>query len=140
VRYLRKRLGDDRIERRALHGSFDMGDIFNIVAHGRKGIAECKSVKKWAKADLESWQAQTIAERGNADADFALLVVHKAGVGPARFGQNHCYLQVRDLAKIAGGDFICLAGDGALDLWVRVTVEDACKMIQGDYGTEGIGD
>ena len=34
VRYMREALGDDRIERRALHGTQDMGDIYGIRAHG----------------------------------------------------------------------------------------------------------
>lgn len=133
VNFLRKRLGDDRIERRALHGARDLGDIFNIFAHGFEGIAECKDYKRWGKADLDEWKGQTVAQRGNADADFALLIVHEKGCGEKRFGQNSCYMQVRDLAKVMGGDFRCLAGESAMDMWMRVTLEDACQMIEGVY-------
>ena len=34
VRWLRERLGDGRIERRALHGSRDIGDVYGLVCHG----------------------------------------------------------------------------------------------------------
>lgn len=133
VHFLRKRLNDDRIERRALHGAHDMGDIFNIFAHGHEGIAECKDYREFGPADLAKWREQTVAERGNADADFTLLIVHERGVGAKRFGQNSCHMQVRDLERVMGGDFRCLAGDTAKDMWVRVTLEDACVMIEGEY-------
>lgn len=133
VKFLRERLGDDRIDRRALHGAHDMGDLHGIFAHGHEGIAECKDYAKWSKADLDRWKCQTECERGNADADFALLIVHESGVGKARFGQNSCYMQVRDLERVMGGDFRCIAGESAMDMWVRVTLEDACKMIEGVY-------
>lgn len=133
VSFLRERLGDDRIERRALHGNRDLGDIFGLFAHGSEGVIECKCHKKWGPADLDKWKSQTVAERGNADADFALLVVHRNGVGRKRFGENDCHLQVRDLERVMGGDFRCLAGESAKEVWVRVTLEDACKMIEGVY-------
>jgi len=133
VKFLRARLKDDRIERRALHGDKDMGDVFNIFAHGNEGIAECKNYDKWSKYDLDKWKAETVTQRGNAGADFALLIVHEKGCGEKRFGQNSCYMQIRDMEKVAGGSFTCIAGDSARDMWVRVTVEDACQMIEGVY-------
>jgi hypothetical protein len=136
VRYLRERLGDDRIERRALHGNGDMGDLFGLYAHGHEGIVECKDYASWSKADLRRWQEQTVNERGNADADFALLIVHKKGCGAGRFGENHCYMQIRDLERVMGGDFRCLAGDTAKGMWVRVTADDACRMMLGYYEEE----
>lgn len=136
VRYLRSRLGDDRIERRALHGNGDMGDIHGLYAHGHEGIVECKDYATWSRVDLRRWQEQTVNERGNADADFALLIVHKKGCGAGRFGENHCYMQVRDLERVIGGTMTVLAGDAAKDMWVRVTAGDACRMMLGDYEEE----
>lgn len=133
VTYLRARLGDGRIERRALHGNNDMGDIHNLFAHGHEGVVECKNYREWGPADLAKWKSQTVDERGNADADFALLVVHRDGCGKARFGENHCYMQVRDLEKVIGGEFSCLYGDSSKDMWVCVTVDDACKMMLGEH-------
>jgi hypothetical protein len=56
--------------------------------------------------------------------------VHRNGVGATRFGLNDCYLQVRDLVKVMGAE--CHAGESAMDLWVHVTLEDACKMMEGE--------
>ena len=75
VRYMREALGDDRIERRALHGTQDMGDIYGIRAHGWDVIAECKSHKEVTPALVAEWREQTLRERENADAGAALLVV-----------------------------------------------------------------
>lgn len=136
VRYLRERLGDDRIERRALHGGRDMGDIFGLFAHGREGIVECKDVKNVGKALLDRFREQTVSERGNADADFALLVVHRAGVGAKRFGDNDCHMQVRDLERVMGGTFRCLAGESAKDMWVQSSLETVCRWILGESGEE----
>ena len=136
VRYLRERLGDDRIERRALHGGRDMGDIFGLFAHGREGIVECKDVKNIGKALLDRFREQTVNERGNADADFALLVVHRAGVGAKRFGDNDCHMQVRDLERVMGGTFTCLAGESAKDMWVQASLETVCRWIMGNDGKE----
>lgn len=131
VGFLRERLDDDRIERRALHGNSDMGDIYGLVAHGHRGIVECKNYKEYGPSDLDDWKRQTEDERCNADADFALLVVHRRGIGRRRFGENDCFMQVRDLAKVMGGHVY--AGEGALDMWVRVSLEDACRMMEGLY-------
>jgi len=136
VRFLRGRLQDDRIERRALHGSRDMGDLYGLRAHGFEGIAECKDHAQWGPADLARWREQTVAERGNADADFSLLVIHKAGVGGRNFGRNICQMQVRDLMRVMGGEMTCLAGETAMDVWVQVDLEAACQMIEGVYDAE----
>lgn len=136
VRYLRERLGDDRIERRALHGGRDMGDIFGLFAHGREGIVECKDVKNVGKALLDRFREQTVSERGNADADFALLVVHRVGVGAKRFGDNDCHMQVRDLERVMGGTFTCHAGESAKDMWVQASLETVCRWIMGNDGKE----
>jgi hypothetical protein len=136
VRYLRKRLEDDRIDRCASHGNRDQGDIGGLVAHGYKGIVECKDYKSWSRSDLLDWQSQTVVERGNADADFALLVAHRKGVGETRFGENACHLQVRDLERVMGGEFTCLAGDTAKEMWIRADLETICKFIMSDYKEE----
>ncbi len=132
VRYLRQRLGDDGIERRALHGSYDMGDVFGLHAHGNVGVIECKNVARYGPADIERWRGQTVAERGNAGADFALLVIHQPGCGKTRFGMNRCDMQLRDLDAIAGEGFTCLMGDSMRGVWVTMTVEDACRVIMDE--------
>jgi hypothetical protein len=119
-----------------MHGNRDQGDIGGLRAHGRKGIVECKDYKSWSRSDLLNWQSQTVTERGNADADFALLVIHTKGVGETRFGDNACHLQVRDLERVMGGEFRCLAGDTAKEMWVTANLETICKFIMSDYEEE----
>lgn len=136
VRYLRTRLDDERIERRAQRGNRDAGDIHGVRAHGYHGIVECKNVENVTKSLLSKYRKQTVIERGNADADFALLVVHTKGVGETRFGDNDCHLQVRDLEKVMGGEFTCLAGDTAKEMWVCANLETICKFIMSDYEEE----
>ena len=136
VRYLRKRLEDERIDRAAMRGNRDAGDIHGVVAHGYKGIVECKCVKGVSKSLLYKYREQTIVERGNADADFALLVIHREGVGDKRFGDNDCHMQVRDLERVMGGEFRCLAGDTAKEMWVTANLETICKFIMSDYEEE----
>lgn len=134
VGYLRQKLGDDDIERCVLHGSKDEGDIRGVKAHGYKGVIECKNYAKVHPTDLKKWKHQTIAERDNADADFALLVVHKPGCGEARFGENDCHLQVRDLDKVQGyTTFVRDPSDPLMDAWVRMDLEMVCDlMVRGE--------
>lgn len=130
ARWMQRRLDDDRIERRALHGSNDMGDLYGIWAHGYHGIAECKDYKSWSDADLARWLNETVAEKDNADADFALLIVHRSGCGESRFGKNLVWLTVGDLMRISGN----YPHDIDLDTrseYVCVTLEAACRMIGG---------
>ena len=129
VSYLRKRLGQEQIERRALHGPKDMGDVYNLRAHGAVGIVECKNVARYGPADIDRWRGQTVAERENAEADFALLVIHQPGCGKARFGANRCDMQLRDLDAIAGDGFTCLMGESMRDVWVTMSVDEMCRII-----------
>ena len=135
VRYLQAELEDERIERRALHGAADRGDVYGIRAHGYEGIAECKDYSRYTDYDLEQWMAQTLAERENAGADFALLVVHRRGksakAGAKSFGQNVVWVTVGDLMRLSG------IGDGpgewadAEFIWTSMRLEDACALMQG---------
>lgn len=130
VKYLREKLGDDRIERRALHGSADLGDIYRIPAHGFEGIAECKSHRDYGPKDLASWQWQTQDERDEACADFGLLVVNQYNKPLAA---SLVYVTLRDLARIALPLRVNEGWDGrADDRWVCVTLAEAAKMMKGD--------
>lgn len=138
VRWLRSMLDDERIERRALHGAKDMGDVFGIRAHGYEGIAECKDYRAWSRADLERWKAQTLAERDNADAGFALLVVHRHGCNSKAdspsFGENHCFVTIGDLMRISGMGEPKSPWADAEFVWVDLRLADAASLIQ--YGGE----
>lgn len=129
-KYLRDALNDERIERRALHGSNDMGDIYGVRAHGFTGILECKAHKDVTPTLIERWRDQTVIERGNADADFALLVV---SVYRAPVGRSEVHVTLRDLARIALPVAVC---DGHMEMadgkWVRMTLDEACALIKGE--------
>lgn len=132
VVYARERTGDERIERRAMHGSRDMGDVYGIRAHGHEGIMECKRVERLSDGLLDKFKAQALAERGNADADFVLLSVWRKGKGyqardgkaPKSFGENVCYVTIEDLLKIAGGS--------GMDTWVCLPLGAAFDLITGE--------
>ena len=78
VRYLRWALSDERIDRSALHGNNDTGDIIGIYYAGSRVVVECKNTKQPNYAKY--WQ-QTLDEMGNADTEYGLLVRHLKGVG-----------------------------------------------------------
>ena len=130
VRYTKAQLGDERIERRALHGAKDMGDIHGLFAHGYEGIIECKRDRDMGAAALAEYQRQTIDERENADADFALLVVKNFNHS---VGEAFCWVTLRDLARIA---LPLMVNDGWLDradeTWVCLPLSTACALMRGD--------
>lgn len=129
VRYLREELDDDRVERRALHGSKDMGDIFGIYAHGHSGIAEVKAHKTWGPKDLYGWQMQTLDERDNADSDFALLVVK---VPNRNVSQWLVYVTIRDLTRVCRSIGVSPDFEGTYDdVWVCMTLRDAARRMKG---------
>mgnify|MGYP003207748008 FL=1 len=130
MRYTRAQLDDDRIERRALHGTRDMGDIHGLFAHGYSGIIECKRVRDMGAKDLAEYQRQTLDERENADADFALLVCKNFNHS---VGEAFCWLTLRDLARIAMPLRINDRWmDRADETWACVPYSTACALMRGE--------
>lgn len=128
ARWLSDALGE-HVERRALHGSRDMGDLFGIHAHGWGGVAECKDHRAVTPALVAEWRRQTQDERDNADADFGLLIVHVPGAGAKGFGRNRVDVTQRDLARISGlGD----PPPWADEAWVTLNLETAVALMRGD--------
>lgn len=124
--------GETRAERIALHAGYDEGDVANFWIAGLPAIAECKHYGRWGKSDLERWQTETIVERNNRGADVGLLVVHKKNCGPKRFGQNHCYLTIHDLAAVAHewGIFIDHEKSRELDtIWAQLDLDTLAKLM-----------
>lgn len=128
--YVKRALDDERPERRVLHGSKDMGDIAHVYAHGYEGIIECKRDRDMGAKALEEYQRQTLDERENADADFALLVVKNFNHS---VGEAFCWLTLRDLARIALP--LCV-NDGHMDradeTWACLPLSVACALMRGD--------
>ena len=71
--YLRRIIGDDRIERRVKNGKKDRGDITGVLFRGRRVVIECKDC---ARLTLAEWVKEAETEAGNDDAPF-YMVVHK---------------------------------------------------------------
>lgn len=130
ARYLSRELDEDTIERRALHGAHDMGDLYGIRAHGLEGIAECKSHKRVTPSLVAKWREETLDERDNADADFALLMIHTAGAGEANFGRTRVDVTLRDLSRV--GSLGC-RGAGSDGLWLTLDASTACALMRGDH-------
>ena len=128
--YVAKELDDERIERRALHGSKDMGDIHGLFAHGYEGIIECKRDRDMGAKALEEYQRQTLDERENADADFALLVCKNFNHS---VGEAFCWVTLRDLARVA---LPLRVNDGHMEradeTWACLPLSVACALMRGD--------
>lgn len=125
ARWLTERLGYP-VERRALHGNRDVGDLAWLVGGGgARGIVECKAVKAVTTANVAEWRMQTVAERDNAEADFAWLVIKTANVGMQRFERTRVDVQMRDLAAM--GCFLGKAGDNH---WMSMDLETACSLLE----------
>lgn len=84
VRYLRAN-GFPQVERRALAGSQDQGDVAGIpgVVIEVKGGTAAKTA---SDLQVTAWLHETDVERQNARADFGILVLARAGYGPERAG------------------------------------------------------
>ena len=128
ARWLSERLGQ-RVERRALHGTMDEGDLGWLRSStGLDGIVECKAGRQAeaaAPSDVAEWRRQTDAERENARAGFALLVLKTRNVGEARFGRTRCDLTVADLCRLVGRE----PTDESAEVWVSVDLDTACHLV-----------
>lgn len=131
-KYLRSWSGDDRIERRALHGSRDMGDLYGLHAYQMEGIVECKSYNTYPTQPrmLQAFKEQTEAERGNADADFALLVVR---VPQRAIAMADCYVTYRTLDLMLGTYSPTTDYEKFEDPWVCMHLWQMCLLMWGEY-------
>lgn len=136
--YLKMVLDQPQIERRALHGSTDMGDVYRIFGqNGLEGVAECKDHRSVTDSLVERWRAQTLSERDEAHADFGLLVIHRRGKASrwtsASFGENVVQVTIGDLLKLMG------MADGMSEwedinwMWVSMPLRQACTILRGEY-------
>ncbi|MDY4041002.1 MAG: hypothetical protein SOY67_02695 [Collinsella sp.] len=92
---------DPRIERRVKHGTKDRGDIGGVLLHGRRVVVECKDRRRM---ELSAWLSEAETERGNDDADHAVVVHHRAGRGTRSMGDQYVTMTLatfRDM--LAGG-------------------------------------
>ncbi|GAB3372503.1 hypothetical protein [Amycolatopsis echigonensis] len=93
---------DDRIDRRPRSGARDRGDIGGVrlspALGGGRVVIECKDT---VRADLAGWMREAEVERGNDDAEVALIAHKRHGVGGP--GQQWITCTVDDLIALVTG-------------------------------------
>lgn len=83
--YLAEALQDDRIERRALQGGGDRGDVAGVRFMGQRVVVECKAETRHR---VPEWLREAEAERENDGAGFGVVVAKRVGVGDKRTGEQ----------------------------------------------------
>lgn len=79
------------VERRALNGAYDKGDLTGLGPI----VVECKNHKTLA---LSEWVQETEQERANADAEYGVLVVKRRGIWDA--GQSYALMPLEAMARL----------------------------------------
>lgn len=99
--WLAVELGDHRIERRALSGASDRGDVTGLVTpDGQRVVVECKDYG--GRYEVGTWLREARAEGRNDKAAVALVVAKRRGTqDPA---DQVVFMELRDLAVLLGGD------------------------------------
>lgn len=100
VEYLQNQLCDDTIERRALNGTADRGDISGVTFCGDRMVLECKNKVEMRLAEYLR-EAETEAANDNA---FYYAVIHKkrgVGISTAQtIGQQYVTMPLHMLTSI----------------------------------------
>lgn len=78
VEYLQDKLCDDTIERRALNGTADRGDISGVTFCGHRMVLECKNE---ARMRLAEYMREAETEAKNDGAFYYAVIHKKRGVG-----------------------------------------------------------
>lgn len=94
--YLQAKLGP-AIERRALHGTNDRGDIAGVYFMGKPVVIECKNHKRM---ELAAWMDEARMEAGNADAPYYFTVHHRPGCGDLRTGHNYVTTDLETFCRL----------------------------------------
>lgn len=95
--YLRWRGAFPSAEPRALHGANDKADIVGVHPF----VFQVKSGKAAENASLgqiQAWLADAETQRANAQADYAVLVIKRAGYSPKRAGHWRAFVALDTLA------------------------------------------
>lgn len=78
VEYLQNNLCDATIERRALNGTRDRGDISGVVFCGERMVLECKNENRMRLAE---YMREAETEASNDNAPYYAVIHKKRGVG-----------------------------------------------------------
>lgn len=88
------------IERRAKFGTKDRGDIAGVFLNGKAVVVECKNHRRM---ELSKWTAEAEVERGNADAEYGVVVHHRPGYGAARMGGQYVTMTLETFRDMLAG-------------------------------------
>jgi hypothetical protein len=113
-------------ERLALAGAQDEGDI----GHCGDFIFEVKSGKAAENAGdglLAKWTLETAAEVQNRGVQYGVLILKRKGVGLANAHRWWAYVDVEDLARWTGGEYIPNRFNGTLS--VRLELGQLLEML-----------
>lgn len=100
VEYLQDKLNDENIERRALNGTCDRGDISGVTFCGSRMVLECKNENRMRLAEYIR-EAET--EATNDNAHYYAVIHKKRGVGistPQTVGQQYVTMPLHMLVSI----------------------------------------
>lgn len=130
VLFWRGALRDPTIDRVALHGTTDEGDVRWLrpmapwhVKHMTRGILECKCYERYTPSDIARFRMETLAERDNSGAGFAVLMMHVKG---GSIANDRCQLLLGDLMHaICDGE-----GSPAPDIWVELPAHELAELMQ----------
>lgn len=75
--YLSWTQGDSDIDRQVKVGSKDVGDVRGVYLHGKRVVVECKDYH--GQHLLPEWLREAEVERGNADAEYGVVVWKRRG-------------------------------------------------------------
>ena len=105
VSYMAERLGDDRIERRALSGTNDRGDVSGLYFRGKRVVVECKNHRRM---ELAEWVDEAETERGNDGAEYAVVLHKRKGCGEKNFGGNYVTMTLDTFLamKVGGREYL----------------------------------
>lgn len=98
--YLAEALDDDRIERRALQGVNDRGDVAGVRFNGARVVIECKAT---TRPEVSAWLREAEAERVNDGAAFGVVVAKRRGVGDTRTGEQLVLMTLDTFADFLKG-------------------------------------
>lgn len=100
VEYLQNQLCDETIERRALNGTCDRGDISGVTFGGHRMTLECKNENRMRLAE---YMREAETEATNDNAHYYAVIHKKRGVGistPQTVGQQYVTMPLRLFTQI----------------------------------------
>lgn len=120
------------VERRALQGAHDTGDIAGLEIHGQPIVVECKNTRQ---LNISEHMKEAIREAQNAHAAFPVLVQHAPRIGfdkPDNTGQQWAILQLSDFMQL-----LYLADGNDSETWTPALTHHLQKLMLGNDSQTG---